>query len=389
MSSHELVNDLLRGRRVERVPVEDLAWDDTVLAWTRQGYPMRTVFRAQGESTWRPLDGRWVAADRPGDVSEPVPTWEHFGWDMDLVWLSFDKLPAAGQNDLLDETEEWEVRRNGAGAALKYWKHKNGTPEHVDFRMTSRAVWERDYRPLLERFDPGRMDVAKTRKELEAGRARGAWTFYGDCFVWELARGSMGDLCLYETLLLDPGWIQDFNRVYTDFFKRYFTWLFEHAGIPSGIWLYDDLGYRNGLFARPEIFAELYFPYYGEMVEFFHGYGLPVVLHSCGSVPLALPMIVEAGFDGLNPMERKAEGNDPFRFAELYGEKIAFVGGLDARILETNDRELIRREITTYLDGMKARGARLVFGSDHSLSPLITYATYRYALEVYREHMAY
>ena len=125
------------------------------------------------------------------------------------------------------------------------------------------------------------------------------------------------------------------------------------------------------------------------MVEFFHGYGLPVVLHSCGSIPLALPMIVAAGFDGLNPMERKAEGNDPFRFAELYGEKIAFVGGLDARILETNDRVLIRREITAYLDGMKARGARLVFGSDHSLSPLITYATYRYALEVYREHMAY
>jgi uroporphyrinogen decarboxylase len=389
MSSHELVNDLLHGRRVGRVPVEDLAWDDTVLAWTRQGYPMRTVFRAKGESTWRPLDGRWVAAEKDGDYREPVPTWEHFEWDMDLVWLSFDKLPVAGQNDLLSETEEWEVRRNGAGAALKYWKHKNGTPEHVDFRMTSREIWERDYRPLLERFDPGRLDVAKTRKEREAGRARGAWTFYGDCFVWELARGSMGDICLYETLLLDPQWIHDFNRVYTDFYKHSFTWLFEHAGIPSGIWLYDDLGYRNGLFARPEIFAELYFPYYREMVEFFHGFGLPVVLHSCGSVPQALPMIVEAGFDGLNPMERKAVGNDPFRFAELYGDRIAFVGGLDARILETNDRELIRREIAAYMDGMKARGARLVFGSDHSLSPLISYATYRYALEVYREHMAY
>jgi uroporphyrinogen decarboxylase len=389
MSSHDLVNDLLRGRRVGHVPVEDLAWDDTVLAWTRQGYPMRVVHRERGESTWRPSDGRWVAAAKRGEYREPVPPWEHFGWDMDLIWLSFDKLPVAGQSDLLEETEEWEVRRNGAGAALKYWKHKNGTPEHVDFRMTSREIWEREYRPLLERFEPGRLDVEKTRRELDAGRARGAWTFYGDLFVWELARGSLGDLCLYETLLLDPGWIRDFNRIYTDFYKRSFAWLFEHAGIPSGIWLYEDLGYRNGLFARPEIFADLYFPCYAEMVEFYHGYGLPVVLHSCGSVPKALPMIVEAGFDGLNPMERKAEGNDPFRFAELYGERIAFVGGLDARILETNDRDLIRREVADYLDGMKAREARLVFGSDHSLSPLIRYDTYRYALEVYRENMAY
>lgn len=100
-------------------------------------------------------------------------------------------------------------------------------------------------------------------------------------------------------------------------------------------------------------------------------------------------MIIEAGFDGLNPMERKADGNDPFRFAEMYGDRITFVGGLDARILETNDHDLIRRETAAYLDGMKARGARLVFGSDHSLSPLISYETYRYALAVYREHMAY
>jgi uroporphyrinogen decarboxylase len=199
----------------------------------------------------------------------------------------------------------------------------------------------------------------------------------------------MGDIILYESLLLDPKWIQDFNRVYTDFYKTYFAYLFEHAGIPSGIWLYEDLGYRNGPFARPELIEELFFPYYREMVDFFHGYGLPVVLHSCGSVPLVLPLIVEAGFDGLNPMERKAEGNDPFLFAERYGDRIAFVGGLDARILETNDRDLIRREVTSYMEGMKSRGARLVFGSDHSLSPLIRYDTYRYALEVYRENRCY
>jgi uroporphyrinogen decarboxylase len=389
MASHDLVNDILRGRKVPRVPVEDLAWDDTVLAWTRQGYPTRLVHRTKGEKTWRESDGRWVAVEAEGDYREPVPTSEHFGWDMHLVWLSFDKMPMIGRSDLVEETEEWEVRRNGAGAALKYWKHKNGTPEHVDFRMTSRGIWERDYRPLLDGLQPERLDVAYAARELREGRSRGAWTFYGDEFVWELARGSMGDICLYETLLLDPDWIRDFNRVYTDLYKRYFTHLVERAGMPSGIWLYDDLGYRNGLFARPELLEELYFPYYKEIVAFFHDMGLPVVLHTCGSIPKALPLIVEAGFDGLNPMERKADGNDPFLFAEKYGDRIAFVGGLDARILETNDAALIEREIGSYMDGMKARGARLIFGSDHSLSPLIRYDTYRRALDVYRRHADY
>ncbi|MCP4687119.1 MAG: hypothetical protein GY859_03655, partial [Desulfobacterales bacterium] len=107
------------------------------------------------------------------------------------------------------------------------------------------------------------------------------------------------------------------------------------------------------------------------------------------SVAQALPLIVQVGFDALNPMERKAKDNDPFAFAEMYGERLAFVGGLDARVLETNDRDVIRREVRDYVEGMKARGARLVFASDHSISTNTRYESYRYALEVYREFMVY
>ena len=107
------------------------------------------------------------------------------------------------------------------------------------------------------------------------------------------------------------------------------------VGLPDGVWLYEDLGYKNGLFASPKVLGELIFPYYKEMVDFFHSYDLPVVLHTCGSTAQALPLIVEAGFDALNPMERKAKDNDPFVFAEKYGDQLAFVGGLDARVFET------------------------------------------------------
>ena len=100
-------------------------------------------------------------------------------------------------------------------------------------------------------------------------------------------------------------------------------------------------------------------------------------------------MIIEAGFDALNPMERKALDNEPFVFAEKYGDQLAFMGGLDARVFETNDKEIIRREVIDYIEGMKARGARLVFATDHSISTNTRYDSYLYALEVYREHMMY
>ena len=47
------------------------------------------------------------------------------------------------------------------------------------------------------------------------------------------------------------------------------------------------------------------------------------------------------------------------------------------------------REVADYIEGMKARGARLVFASDHSISTNTRYESYLYALQVYREHMLY
>jgi hypothetical protein len=58
-------------------------------------------------------------------------------------------------------------------------------------------------------------------------------------------------------------------------------------------------------------------------------------------------------------------------------------------VLESGDRDLIRREVAALIEGMKARGARYIFSSDHSLSTNVRYADYLYAVEVYREHMAY
>jgi hypothetical protein len=79
-------------------------------------------------------------------------------------------------------------------------------------------------------------------------------------------------------------------------------------------------------------------------------------------------------------------GNDLFSFAEQYGDKLAFVGGLDARILESGDRDTIRQGVTQLIAGMKQRGARWVYGSDHSLSTNIDYEDFLYSMSVYRDH---
>jgi uroporphyrinogen decarboxylase len=361
--SCRVVDALLRGRGAARVGLFDSPWGDTLTKWVRQGYPT-------------------------GEDGKPVDPADHFGFDLAGVGGWFDILPLRGFSQVEQETDEWRVVRNGAGAALKWWKHKSGTPEHVDFRMTNRQVWERDYRPALLNVDRQRLDVEAARGKLIRRRGQGLWTHYGHLFVWENMRQSMGDVCLYESLLLDPGWIHDYNRVYTDFFKAHYRILIEEAGRPDGVWVYEDMGYRGATFASPRVFKELIFPYFAELVEFFHSYDLPVVLHTCGYTEPLLDLIVEAGFDGLNPMEVKA-GNDALRIAGRYKDNLTFFGGLDARVLESHDRGLIDREVRRLIEGMKSLGARFVFASDHSISTNVDYDDYRYAVDVYRRCMHY
>ena len=364
MNSQELIDNILRGKKAERIGLFDYLWKDTLEKWVKEeGYPK--------DEAGEPLN--------PADV---------FGFDMCNVGGWFDIYPHRGVLDLIEETDVWEIRRNGAGAALKRWKHKSGTPEHIDFLMTSRKIWERDYRPHLLEVDRERLNIEENARDLKKRREQGIWAFYGHMFVWENMRQSMGDFCMYESLMLDPDWIHDYNRVYTDFFKAHYRVLFEEAGIPDGIWIYEDLGYRNGLFCSPKVLEELIFPYFRELVDFFHSYNLSVVLHTCGNITEALPLIVDAGFDALNPMEVKA-GCDTLKFAGKYGDKLVFIGGLDVRIFESKDRRLMRREIKKLVKGMKSIGAGYVFGSDHSISTNITMADFKYCIDVYKEFMMY
>ena len=53
------------------------------------------------------------------------------------------------------------------------------------------------------------------------------------------------------------------------------------------------------------------------------------------------------------------------------------------------DASAVLATVTNYIEGMKSRGARFVFASDHSISPNTRYESFCYGLQVYREHMMY
>lgn len=358
-SSTDAVDCIFRNKKADFIPLYDSPWGDAMEKWLGEGYPT--------DKEGKPCDLNAV-----------------FNFDMIGCGGWFEWQAKKNKQEILEENQEWKIVRSGSGAVLKWWKTRSGTPEHIYFHMNTRKIWEEEYKPHLLGLDKERVNAKTAKENLELRKSQNKFTFFGSQFIWETIRHSLGDENMLIALIEDPEWVKDFNRTYTDFWITHYKYLFQEAGLPDGVWVYEDLGYRDKLFCNPSILEELFFPYYRELVDFFHTYNLPVVLHSCGYQAPMIPLAIDAGFDALNPMEVKA-GNNIFEYVEKYGDKLAFVGGFDARILESGDKPLIKKAVSEFMNGMKERNARFIFGSDHSISTDVRLKDFKYALEVYND----
>jgi uroporphyrinogen-III decarboxylase len=70
-----------------------------------------------------------------------------------------------------------------------------------------------------------------------------------------------------------------------------------------------------------------------------------------------------------------------------FGDRWAFNGNIDVRVLATNDRDAIRREVLTKLNA--AKGGGYILQSDHSVPDNVAPASYDYMIQLVREHGTY
>jgi uroporphyrinogen decarboxylase len=359
MNSRERMTALLSSQPADRMGLFEHFWPETLnQVWPRQGYP---------------------------EGAEPS---DYFNYDMSFTAGGLNSEPFPGRMEILEEDEERKLVRDGRGATLRYWKNKSGTPEHVAFEVTTPEIWKKYREPLLETNRERIPAPEEVRKNMEKTRGQGKFACWNNLFVFELLRATLGDQVFLPSLLMDPDWIKDFCQVYLDFYLRHYEILVSEAGPPDGLMLYEDWGYKQGLFCSPKVLRDLILPYEKALVDFFKSHGVPVIIHSCGDIRKAIPLFIEAGFSCLQAMEAKA-GCDVVEIAHTYGNKLSYMGNINIMALETNDMDRVRAEIVPKLQELKAIRAPYVFHSDHSISPQVALKTYEGALEIFRENANY
>jgi len=349
LTGRERIGRILRRQKADRIGLYEHFWDETITKYSDEGH---------------------IPADE-GLV-------DHFGLDMITCWPFNFKVDLDFEDVVLEETEDSKLIKDGNGASLRWHKKHSTTPEHVDFDVKGRKQWEEVREKLIK--------VDERRINFEAYRSAKAWAKETDkFFCWCAANvfEQMHPLCGHEHMLYgmvdDPAWIKDMVKVYSELSMNLQEILFEKEGPPDGTFYYEDMGFKEKSFISPAMYKELIYPAHKRTIGFSHARGVPVIMHSCGFVEPLLPHMVDAGIDCFQAIEIKS-GMDLLRIYKNYGEILSFMGGIDVRVLYTNDKAAVDRELEAIIPIVK-QGFGYCLHSDHSIPNTIEYDTLRYFME--------
>ena len=155
----------------------------------------------------------------------------------------------------------------------------------------------------------------------------------------------------------------------------------------TGLYIDDDMANSLAPMFSPKMFETYLQPLYAEMIATLRRAGCAhVFLHSDGNIgPLLEPML-DAGFEGFNPLEPRC-GLDLVALRKRFGTRAVFFGGAcNTEILPRGDR----REITAHLRPLLELGREggLVLGQA-SIGADITPETYEFYVSCIRRHGQY
>lgn len=350
MTGKQRILNAMERKPLDRIPVFESFWLDTINSWQNQNI---------------------LAKDE-------LPM-EHFDFDL-FVKSPLNMTADINANEkIVEENETQKLVRTGNGALLRYWKNKCGTPEHIDFEVKNRSGWESQIRPLLKdkSLYEKRIDADGLYYKLQKkARQKDKFLCCGGLGVFECIHPVCGHEFLLMGMALDPEWIKDMCDVYSLLIIDLCEILFAKYGRPDGIWFYEDMGFKQKPFMSPKMYKAIIWPYHKRLIDWAHSYNMKVIMHSCGYIEPLIPALIEAGLDCLQAMEVKA-GMDVIKLKKEYGQKLTLFGGLDIRVLETNNKDAIGEYLKSMIPDLK-KNYGYILHTDHSIPDTVDYDTYRY-----------
>lgn len=356
LTGRERVQRMFERQDHDRIPRYDSYWDETIWRWQNEG-----------------LIGEHQAA-------------------LDLLKSDFHSLgvtwpsPFPDQRIVVSEDEQTEVIKDCWGATGRFWKGKSGTPEHIGFDCDSREKWEKIYKPAFVNSEI-QLDSEAFKTQYAIARKAGRWILWHAAESFEVTRKTIGDAMVMVAMAEDPDWVVDISRTYTDCLLRHCEAVSQLGLEIDGLFMWGDMAYNRNTFCSPKMYRELIWPDHKRLADWAHSHGMKFIYHTDGNISRVMDLYVEAGFDGLQPLEAKAS-MDIRNLCPKYGDKVAFQGNINVMLMMTNDLEQIEQEIISkFAAGKATKGYS--YHSDHSVPPQVSLETYRHIISMIEHYGNY
>jgi len=350
MTSRERVRMTLEHREPDRVPIHDSVWAATVSRWHKEGLP------------------------------EEIPVSEYF--DYEIVGFGADLSPRFPVK-VLERNETYIVETTPYGGIRRNFRDYSTTPEIIDWPVKSKEDWYK----IKDRLQPNitRVNWVSSLNDYSRTYGDGKFVTYSAAMGYDQFQSYIKTEELLILLVEDPEWAKDMFRTHAILLIEMAKIMIEYGFKFDGAFLYNDMGYRNGLLFSPRTYQEVLQETDAMVCEFFHKNNMPVILHSCGNVKELIPYLIDAGFDCLQPLEVKA-GMDLLELKPEYGDKISFMGGIDVR--KMTDPVAIEEEISRKFEVAK-KGGGYIYHSDHSIPKNISFEDYNRVISLVKKYGKY
>jgi len=134
---------------------------------------------------------------------------------------------------------------------------------------------------------------------------------------------------------------------------------------------FTDLAYKNGPIFSVNYYKKEFMPRLKKLNDTYHNAGVKCLFHSDGNIMPLLDDLIEAGIDGINPIE-VAAGMSVKEVREKYGNKIFITGGIDvSQLMPFGTPEEVAEACRQAIDDTNGLGYFL--GSTTELIPDIPY----------------
>jgi uroporphyrinogen decarboxylase len=188
-----------------------------------------------------------------------------------------------------------------------------------------------------------------------------------------IAIGGWGGLAVFPILCItEPEWVTELHGVVTEYGLRNLRALVPEIApyVDVIMMAADDWGTQNNTIASPQVYRDLFLPYRRRMNDEVHRLapGMKTFLHSCGAIHSILDLVVESGFDVLNPVQWSA-GQQGYREwkAQARGRIALWGGGVNSQsTLPLGTVADVEREVREVVPVL-CEGSGYVFCNIHNL----------------------